>query len=75
MKTLSKKIISFESIFKNIFVFEEKINLGRWCHKSLPNCGEKVIEKKIKFALLDNNFCTNQEKKLINNKFKTNIKS
>ena len=32
--------------------------LGRWCHKGIPNCNDAVIEKKIKFALMDNNFCT-----------------
>lgn len=32
--------------------------LGRWCHKGIPNCDDKVIEKKIKFALMDNSLCT-----------------
>lgn len=31
--------------------------LGRWCHKGIPNCNDSVIEKKISFALLDNNLC------------------
>lgn len=32
----------------------EKALLGRWCHISLPNCGNKIIERKIDFALMDN---------------------
>lgn len=40
---------------------KEKYNLlGRWCHKGVPYCNETVIERKINFALLDNNLCTKQ---------------
>ena len=28
--------------------------LGRWCHHSLPKCGDSVIDKKIDFAISDN---------------------
>jgi len=33
---------------------EPKYMLGRWCHKSLPKCDESVINKKIDFAISDN---------------------
>ncbi len=28
--------------------------LGRWCHRSLPKCGDSVIDKKVDFAISDN---------------------
>lgn len=45
----------FKQLIYNLFL-NNKNNylLGRWCHKSLPNCGEKIINKKIDFALYDN---------------------
>lgn len=44
------------NFFKNLS--RDSYNLlGRWCHKGVPNCNESVIDKKINFALLDNNFC------------------
>ena len=45
----------FKQLISNLFL-NNKNNylLGRWCHKSLPNCGEKIINKKIDFALYDN---------------------
>lgn len=47
-------IINF---FKN-FSKDSYNLLGRWCHKGVPNCNDSVINKKIDFALLDNNLCT-----------------
>ncbi len=32
----------------------EKTLISRWCHISLPNCENKIIERKIDFALMDN---------------------
>ena len=40
-------------------------SLHRWCHIGMPNCNEDVIEKKIKFALLDNDQCYKTKEKLI----------
>ena len=48
-------ILSFFNFFKN-FGSDSYNLLGRWCHKGIPNCDESVIDKKIDFALLDNNF-------------------
>jgi hypothetical protein len=43
----------------NLFIQQPLItNLGRWCNVSLPNCSEKVINRKIEFALTDHNICT-----------------
>ena len=53
----SKGIVEFINFFKN-FSGDSYNLLGRWCHKGVPNCNESVIDKKIDFALLDNNFCT-----------------
>jgi len=33
---------------------EPSYMLGRWCHRSLPKCGDSVIDKKIDFAISDN---------------------
>lgn len=56
-----KKIINrFIYYFKNLN--NDSYNLlGRWCHKGVPNCNESVIDKKINFALLDNNLCTKKK--------------
>ena len=64
--TISRYLIKDFNKFKNyinkFFLYDDNIlPLGRWCHKGVPKCDESVIEKKIKFALLDNNFCTNQK--------------
>ena len=53
----SKEIVAFINFFKN-FSGDSYNLLGRWCHKGIPNCNESVIDKKIDFALLDNNLCT-----------------
>jgi len=53
----SREIVAFINFFKN-FSGDSYNLLGRWCHKGVPNCNESVIDKKIDFALLDNNFCT-----------------
>lgn len=46
--------------------FEINMNsLHRWCHIGMPNCNEDVIERKIKFALLDNDQCYKTKEKLI----------
>lgn len=57
------KISKYISINNFIYFFNnsktESYNLlGRWCHKGIPNCDESVINKKINFALMDNNLCT-----------------
>ena len=51
------EILAFINFFKN-FNGDSYNLLGRWCHKGVPNCNESVIDKKIDFALLDNNLCT-----------------
>ena len=51
------EILAFINFFKN-FSGDSYNLLGRWCHKGVPNCNESVIDKKIDFALLDNNLCT-----------------
>ena len=45
------------NVFKSFFKLDTYNNLGRWCHKGMPNCCDRVIEKKINFALMDNNLC------------------
>ena len=69
------KISKYISINNFIYFFNnsktESYNLlGRWCHKGIPNCDESVINKKINFALMDNNLCTKIKKiyKTSNNK-------
>lgn len=52
-----KELLKFINFFKN-FSGDSYNLLGRWCHKGVPNCNESVIDKKIDFALLDNNLCT-----------------
>jgi len=52
-----REILAFINFFKN-FSGDSYNLLGRWCHKGVPNCNESVIDKKIDFALLDNNLCT-----------------
>lgn len=56
-KYYNREILAFINFFKN-FSGDSYNLLGRWCHKGVPNCNESVIDKKIDFALLDNNFCT-----------------
>ena len=56
-KLYKKVFFSFINFFKNSSGDSYNL-LGRWCHKGIPNCDESVIDKKIDFALLDNNFCT-----------------
>ena len=46
---------------------QEYNKLHRWCHKDVPNCNEKVIEKKIEFALSDNDIGSRQLYKLKKN--------
>jgi hypothetical protein len=53
----SREIVALINFFKN-FSGDSYNLLGRWCHKGIPNCNESVIDKKIDFALLDNNLCT-----------------
>lgn len=52
-----------QKIFK-IFLLNETnyIKLGPWCHKRVKNYNENVLEKKINFALLDNNLCNKPKK-------------
>ena len=57
----SREIVAFINFFKN-FSGDSYNLLGRWCHKGIPNCNESVIDKKINFALLDNNLCTKSTK-------------
>ena len=52
-----KKILKLLLLNEN-----NNIKLGRWCHKGVKNCDENVIEKKINFALLDNNLCNKPKK-------------
>lgn len=59
----SREIVAFINFFKN-FGDDSYNLLGRWCHKGVPNCDESVIDKKIDFALLDNNFCTKGTKNI-----------
>lgn len=40
--------------FNNYFFKESIPNLGRWCNKSIPNCNDKVIERKMTMAIMDN---------------------
>ena len=41
--------------FFNNYFFKESIpNLGRWCNKSIPTCNDKVIERKMTMAIMDN---------------------
>jgi hypothetical protein len=66
-------LFSYISKLRNLInytlFYDKQIYLGRWCHKGVPKCDEKVIEKKIKFALLDNNFCiTNKNKEKVKKK-------
>ena len=56
-KSNKKEILAFINFFNN-FSGDSYNLLGRWCHKGVPNCNESVIDKKIDFALLDNNLCT-----------------
>ena len=59
---LLKDFNKFKNYINKFFLYDDNIlPLGRWCHKGLPKCDESVIEKKIKFALLDNNLCTNRK--------------
>jgi hypothetical protein len=54
--------IRLQKLFKFFFYDSNTIKLGRWCHKGVKNCDENVIEKKINFALLDNNLCNKPKK-------------
>lgn len=64
---------NFLNKFIKIFTNKDSYNLlGRWCHKGLPNCNQQVIDKKIDFALLDNNLCNKPFSKLKLNNNKTN---
>lgn len=54
-KKLNNKVIIF---YNYMMKMDLPPMLGRWCHKGIPNCNDAVIEKKIKFALMDNNLCT-----------------
>lgn len=64
------EILAFINFFKN-FSGDSYNLLGRWCHKGVPNCNESVIDKKIDFALLDNNLCTKGTKNVEPIIFKT----
>jgi hypothetical protein len=66
----SREIVAFINFFKN-FGDDSYNLLGRWCHKGVPNCNESVIDKKIDFALLDNNFCTKNIEPIILKTYKT----
>jgi len=41
---------------------ENIIKWGRWCAPHMKNCCENVIDKKVKFALIDNNLDINKIK-------------
>ena len=60
------------NIFKSLFKLDSYNNLGRWCHKGMPNCCDRVIEKKIKFALMDNNLCDKPYEIITKNEKKRN---
>ena len=46
-------------ILINLFkVNNNNILLHRWCHPNVINCSDKIINKKIEFANLDNSLCT-----------------
>ena len=53
------KLVNF---INKLFTYESNIILGRWCHISIPHCCEKVINKKIDFANMDNNFSLESKK-------------
>lgn len=55
LEKFSNKVIKF---YNYLIKIDLPPMLGRWCHKGIPNCDDKVIEKKIKFALMDNSLCT-----------------
>ncbi len=59
----------------NKYFFKETIpNLGRWCNKNIPTCNDKVIERKMTIAIMDNDMglsnlkFDNNKKISINNK-------
>ena len=60
--------------FNNYFLRESIPNLGRWCNKSIPTCNDKVIERKMTMAIMDNDMglsnlkFDNNKKISINNK-------
>jgi hypothetical protein len=60
--------------FNNFFFKESIPNLGRWCNKSIPTCNDKVIERKMTMAIMDNDMglsnlkFDNNKKISINNK-------
>jgi len=60
--------------FNNFFFKESIPKLGRWCNKSIPKCNDKVIERKMIMAIMDNDIglsnlkFDNNKKISINNK-------
>lgn len=60
--------------FNNYFLKESIPKLGRWCNKSIPTCNDKVIERKMTMAIMDNDMglsnlkFDNNKKISINNK-------
>lgn len=60
--------------FNNYFLKDSMPNLGRWCNKNIPTCNDKVIERKMTMAIMDNDMglsnlkFDNNKKISINNK-------
>lgn len=60
--------------FDNYFLKETLPTLGRWYNKSIPSCNDKVIERKMTMAIMDNDIglsnlkFDNNKKISINNK-------
>ena len=64
-------------IYNNLFR-ENVPKLGRWCNKNIPYCDDNIIERKIAFAIMDNDIGLrdlkfDKEKKLINKDRKITI--
>ena len=59
MKYLNINFSYLNKYFKNFFLFENAedniIKWGRWCAPHMKNCCQKVIDKKVDFAMSDNN--------------------
>lgn len=60
--SIMKDFIKYFKSFKYLIYSDSYNLLGRWCHKGVPNCNDNVIQKKIDFALLDNNLCYKSKK-------------
>ena len=50
---------------RQIFAKNKPQHLGRWCHKEIPGCNEKVIERKANLAIADNCYTTQYKNALL----------